>query len=251
MKKLFAALAVCVSTVAFANNAQAPSAQQRKEGPKLLEATDLRSQKPGSSTKRAEAKAAKMDALALAEATGGSGQDNRTLGEKTKDALGLSQKDKEQKQTEEQTKNEALFKTSQAFNLSGTVKSASDKGLKLERAGGLPEADLEVRDQTVVMLDGKRVKADAIPEGASVRAKFNLDGSDLVAVHIDAKSNKGTGGAGAAGTETKAKTKSAKNATKDAAHDTQNAAKDAAHDAKNTAKDAAQDTQDAAHDATH
>jgi hypothetical protein len=72
MKKLFAALALCVSTVAFAQddktetevsteqrtetkteNPQAPSAQQGSREIELFEATEMRSQKPGSATEKA------------------------------------------------------------------------------------------------------------------------------------------------------------------------------------------------------
>ena len=64
-------------------------------------------------------------------------------------------------------------------------------GITLARQG-LPDADLDVRDQTKVMLDGKKVELKAIPEGAQVRAKFQLEGEQPVAVEINAKSPKGT-----------------------------------------------------------
>jgi hypothetical protein len=49
-----------------------------------------------------------------------------------------------------------------------------------------------VRDQTTVLLDGKKVAVGDIPEGAQVRASFQIDGDDAVALEIKATSPKGT-----------------------------------------------------------
>lgn len=93
MKKLFAALALCVSTVAFAQEdtaekqekkPEAPSAQQGSRDLELFEATDLRSQKPGSATAKAKEEKRRKDERGV----GGSG-DDRTVTEKAKDAVGL------------------------------------------------------------------------------------------------------------------------------------------------------------------
>ena len=45
---------------------------------------------------------------------------------------------------------------------------------------------MKVRDRTLVTLNGKRVDAKAIPEGVPVRARFQLEGDDTVAVEIEA-----------------------------------------------------------------
>lgn len=103
MKKLFAALAVCVSTVAFAHDEvtqtekqetkkekkqEAPSAQQGSRDLELFEATELRSQKPGASAKKAKEEKARKDAKGI-----GTGEE-KTVTEKAKDAVGLGEDDK-------------------------------------------------------------------------------------------------------------------------------------------------------------
>ena len=109
MKKLFAALALCVSTVASAQDAktetetetktekrtetktenpQAPSAQQGSRQIELFEATELRSQTPGSATSKAAKEKERKDA----EGIGGSG-DTATVTDKAKDAVGLDEND--------------------------------------------------------------------------------------------------------------------------------------------------------------
>ncbi len=102
MKKLFAALALCVSTVAFAQDdvtqtekqetkkekkQEAPSAQQGSRDLELLEATELRSQKPGASAKKAQEEKARKDAKGI-----GTGEE-KTVTEKAKDIVGLDNKD--------------------------------------------------------------------------------------------------------------------------------------------------------------
>lgn len=74
----------------------------------------------------------------------------------------------------------------QAFDLKGTVKSPSAAFLTVERKG-LPPASLSVRDRTVVMLDGKQVTAQDLPAGAEVRAKFQLEGEEPIALKIEAR----------------------------------------------------------------
>lgn len=88
------------------------------------------------------------------------------------------------------TQKDGTFKTDKAFTVNGTVKGESMGGITLVRQG-LPDANLDVRDQTKVMLDGKKVEVGAIPEGAQVRAKFQLEGEEPVAVEINATSPKG------------------------------------------------------------
>ncbi|MCP3059027.1 hypothetical protein LXT21_09610 [Myxococcus sp. K38C18041901] len=95
---------------------------------------------------------------------------------------------------------ENLFKKEHALSLKGTVKKAHNDSVDLTRKD-LPDAKLDVKAQTVVMLDGKKVRADEIPEGSEVRARFQLDGDDAVAVELRATSpKKGTGGSGAVDT---------------------------------------------------
>lgn len=103
MKKLFAALAICVSTVAFAQDdvtqtekqetkkekkQEAPSAQQGSRDLELFEATELRSQKPGASAKKAKEEKARKDAKGI-----GTGEE-KTVTEKAKDVVGLDEDDK-------------------------------------------------------------------------------------------------------------------------------------------------------------
>ena len=108
MKKLFAALALCVSTVAFAQaettetevrteqktetkteKQEAPSAQQGSRDLELFEATELRSQKPGASAKKAKEEKRRKDAKGI-----GMGEE-RTVTEKAKDAVGLDNEDEQ------------------------------------------------------------------------------------------------------------------------------------------------------------
>ncbi|MFE8603155.1 hypothetical protein KYC5002_02490 [Archangium violaceum] len=88
------------------------------------------------------------------------------------------------------TNKDGTFKTDKAFSVTGTLKGEAKEGITLARQG-LPDADLDVRDQTKVMLDGKKVAVKDIPEGAQVRAKFQLEGEETVAVEINATSPKG------------------------------------------------------------
>ena len=82
----------------------------------------------------------------------------------------------------------------QAFDLRGTVKSPSAAFLTVERPG-LPAASLSVRDRTQVTLDGKPADVKDLPKGAQVRAKFQLEGEEPVALRIEARSS-ATGGSG-------------------------------------------------------
>ncbi|WP_375755113.1 hypothetical protein [Corallococcus exercitus] len=83
-----------------------------------------------------------------------------------------------------------LWKEKDAFSMNGTVKAKDDDDITLARTGTLPEVKLDVRDQTKVTLDGKAVKASELPEGASVRAKFQLEGDDSIALELKATSPK-------------------------------------------------------------
>lgn len=173
MKKLIAALALCAGTVAFAENtAQNEKAQkaQQEQSEKKRDATQVFTQQPGDSIKEA-----RRDAEEGIDAT----QVGPAIGKAAKDVTGI------------ETESEGTFKTAQAFNMRGTLKDKSLEGVTIERKG-LPAADLDIRDKTAVWLDGKKVQVDALPEGAQVRAKFQLEGQDIVAVELRATSPKGS-----------------------------------------------------------
>lgn len=91
------------------------------------------------------------------------------------------------KELAEQT---GVWRERDAFNLEGTVKARDKDDVTLARKDTLPEVKLEVRDRTKVTLDGQDVKASALPEGANVRAKFQLEGDDPVALELKATSPK-------------------------------------------------------------
>ena len=168
MKKLIAALAICVGTAAFANETQDKVQKaQQQQAEKKRDATQVFTQKPGDSIKES-----KRDAEEGWDAT----EVGPKIGQAAKDAVGV------------QTESEGTFKVAQAFSMSGKLKDATLEGVTIERPG-LPAADLDVREKTAVWLDGKKVKGvDAIPEGAQVRAKFQLEGQDIVAVELRATS---------------------------------------------------------------
>lgn len=153
MKKLIATLALCIGTAAFAQDA----AQQQPS----------KNQFPGEKTEK------KLDTGIDATEVGPG------IGKTAKQAVGV------------QTEDEGTFKMQHAMNLRGTLKDATADGVSISRPG-LPDADLDVRDKTVLMLDGKKVeKTDMIPEGAQVRAKFQLEGQEVVALELRATSPKG------------------------------------------------------------
>jgi hypothetical protein len=170
MKKLIAALALCVGTAAFAEDANNDKVQktQQAQQEKKRDASQVFTQKPGDSIKESQRDAKEgVDATEVAP----------KIGKAAKDVTGI------------QTESEGTFKTAQAFTMKGTIKDKTMEGVTIERPG-LPAADLDIRDKTLVWLDGKKVKADALPEGAQVRAKFQLEGQDVVAVELRATSGK-------------------------------------------------------------
>jgi hypothetical protein len=153
MKKLIATLALCLGTAAFAQDA----AQQQPS----------KNQFPGEKTEK------KLDTGIDATEVGPG------IGKAAKKVTGV------------QTEDEGTFKMEHALNLRGTLKDATADGVSLARQG-LPDADLDVRDNTKLFLDGKKVeKTDMIPEGAQVRAKFQLEGQEVVALELRATSPKG------------------------------------------------------------
>ncbi len=95
------------------------------------------------------------------------------------------------------TESQGTFKRAAAYDMQGVAKDPEGDEITLIREG-LPPANLDVRKNTIVMLDGRKVEARAIPEGAFVRAKFQIEGDETVAVELNASSQgkQGTGGAG-------------------------------------------------------
>jgi acylphosphatase len=163
MKKLLAALVLCAGTAFAAEDTQVkdtPQANQAKtqEGRRISTGIDATEVGPGIANTAKDAVNTAKDAV-------GAG----------KDAVGL------------QTKEDGTFKTAQSFNLKGNIKNLAGGGVTIVRPG-LPDADLDVRKETLVMLDGKKVELRAIPEGAPVSAKFQLEGEEVVAVELRAKS---------------------------------------------------------------
>ncbi|MFL5347640.1 MAG: hypothetical protein ACJ8AT_22870 [Hyalangium sp.] len=236
MKKLIAALAICVGTAAFANdtttNDKVQKEQQAQQA-KKRDATQVFTQKPGDSLKESQ-----QGANEGVDAT----QVGPTISKKFKDITGV------------QTESEGTFKSAQAFTIKGTIKDKTTEGVTIERPG-LPAADLDIRDKTALWLDGKKVKKDALPEGAQVRAKFQLEGQDIVAVELRAVSPRGTStkstdktmkhdtvndnGTGGAGL---------KNDARDTGNDVKNGAKDVGSDIKNGAQDVGNDVNNNAND---
>lgn len=161
MKKLIVAAVMCLGTAAFAQDTtgtpehpapSAPSAQQHN-GP----------------------------------STGWQAQDvGPAINDTAKKIVG---KDTSKDQADAANKT-GVWKEKDAYSLEGTVKAKDNDDVTLARKDTLPEVKLEVRDQTKVTLDGKAVKASALPEGASVRAKFQLEGDDSIALELKATSPK-------------------------------------------------------------
>lgn len=155
MKKLLTALVLTLSTAALAQT----DANQNTQAQQEQERNEASRIETG------------VDATEVAPAVKGAVQDVGA-------AVGLD------------TEKDGTFKTDKAFTVNGTLKGEAMGGITIARQG-LPDADLDVRDQTKVMLDGKRVEVGTLPEGAQVRAKFQLEGEQPVAVEINAKSPKG------------------------------------------------------------
>lgn len=99
------------------------------------------------------------------------------------------------------TADEGTFKAKRAFTLNGELAEGGSGEVTVTRQG-LPDAVLDIRDQTMVKIDGKKADASKLEDGMKVKAWFQLEGEETVAVRIDAKSmkkDKAVGGAGKAG----------------------------------------------------
>jgi uncharacterized protein YdeI (BOF family) len=139
MKKLIVAAVMCLGTAAFAQDATgtpehpastAPSARQYN-GP----STGVEAQEVGPA-----------------------------IGDAAKKVVGKDTS-KDAKKMDAQAKT-GVWKDKDAYSLAGTVKSRDGDDITIARTGTLPEVKLDVRDQTMVTLDGKAVKASELPEGA-------------------------------------------------------------------------------------
>ncbi|OJH41256.1 hypothetical protein [Cystobacter ferrugineus] len=197
MKKLLTALVITLSTAAMAqeaDNTQAQQEQKRNEGRRVSTGVDATEVGP----------AIGDTAKDVGQAIGGSGQAakedvSKAARDVEKDA---SQAARDVKQGTENTADklaqkaglatasQGTFKKEKAFSTTGTLKNTGGGGVTLVRPG-LPDANLDVRQETIVMLDGKKVDSSVIPEGSQVRARFQLEGEEIVAVELNATSPKG------------------------------------------------------------
>jgi len=163
MKKLLAALVLCAGTAFAAEDTQVKDTTQAnqaktQEGRRISTGIDATEVGPGIANTAKDAVGAAKDVVGVG-----------------KEKVGL------------QTKEDGTFKTAQAFSIKGNIKNLAGGGVTIVRPG-LPDADLDVRKETLVMLDGKKVELRAIPEGAPVSARFQLEGEEVVAVELRAKS---------------------------------------------------------------
>ncbi len=163
MKKLLAALVLCAGTAFAAEDTKvqddkAANQAKTQEGRRISTGIDATEVGPGIANTAKDAVGAAKEAVGAA-----------------KETVGLD------------TNKDGTFKTAQAFSIKGNIKNLAGGGVTIVREG-LPDADLDVRKETLVMLDGKKVELRAIPEGAPVNARFQLEGEEVVAVELRAKS---------------------------------------------------------------
>jgi hypothetical protein len=143
------------------------------------------------------------------------------------------------------TEDQGTFNPAKAFEMKGTIKDAGPEEITIARPG-LPPASLDIRDKTKVMIDGKPAKASDLQEGAPVRAKFQVEGEETVAVVVRAQKAPASGGAGAAGSSGE----SAEEKTKEAGKSAEEKAKGAGKSAEEKTKEAGQDARDTANKAS-
>ncbi|RKH49611.1 hypothetical protein D7Y23_16140 [Corallococcus sp. AB050B] len=158
MKKLIVAAVMCLGTAAFAQDATGTPQNPSKEAP---------------SARQIDGPSTGIEAQEVGPAIGDTAK--KVVGKDTsKEAAGKT----------------GVWTGKHAFDLEGTVKAKDGDDITLARKDTLPEVKLDVRDQTKVTLDGKAVKASELPEGATVRAKFQLEGDDPIALELKATSPK-------------------------------------------------------------
>ncbi|RKG61873.1 hypothetical protein D7X30_00570 [Corallococcus sp. AB011P] len=158
MKKLIIAAVMCLGTTAFA---QETTGTPENPGPSAPS-----SRQHGRRSTGIEAQ-----------------QVGPAIGDAAKSVVGAQTSKEEAAQT-------GVWKEKHAFNMEGTVKAKDKDDITLARKDTLPEVKLEVRDKTKVTLDDQPAKVSDLPEGANVRAKFQLEGDDSVALELKATSPK-------------------------------------------------------------
>lgn len=89
-----------------------------------------------------------------------------------------------QEQARQQQQQEQAGEMGQRFTEVGTVTSSSGNELTLRRQSG-EEVNIDLRDTTAITMDGRFVQAEALPEGAEVRASYTMDGDNRVAESIE------------------------------------------------------------------
>lgn len=97
---------------------------------------------------------------------------------------GESQFGQQGQEQESQQQQQQAGEMGQRFTEVGTVTSSSENELTLRRESG-EEVNLNLRDTTAITMDGRFVQADALPEGAEVRASYTMDGDNRVAESIE------------------------------------------------------------------
>jgi hypothetical protein len=159
-KQLMAALALCLGGTAFAYDP-------------VQESKDVRELKEEAKKPAGEAAKPGEGERGLVRSQGEIARDVKKDLSKTASDLGAA--------TEEQ----GTFRANKAYSMVGTLKDPKGGGVTIVREG-LPPAVLDVRDRTVVTLNGSKVDSQSLPEGAKVRAKFQLEGNETVAVELRA-----------------------------------------------------------------
>lgn len=86
----------------------------------------------------------------------------------------------------------AFYDAKNAYEVKGTVTETDDDDITLRREG-LPRIELEVSNShTKITLDGKEAKLRDLSPGTEVRASFQIDGDDIVAITLEGKSGGGS-----------------------------------------------------------
>lgn len=90
----------------------------------------------------------------------------------------------------EAQKERNLFDPSLAFDVQGTLGEKDGSEWEIERAN-LPPLKLELKDRTKVTLNGQPAQREALSQGMSVRARFQIDEDEIVGVSIEAERPEG------------------------------------------------------------
>ncbi|MBM7112991.1 hypothetical protein [Archangium primigenium] len=186
MKKLLTALVVTLSTAAIAEQPmpQSQAEQQNEKNQTSRVSTGVDATQVGPAIKDTAKDVGQKVSGTAEEAKEGT---ERTA-ERAKEGV-ENTADKAAHKAGLALASDGTFKREHAFSARGTLKNTGGGGVTLVRQG-LPDANLDVRPETIVMLDGKKVESNAIPEGSQVRARFQLEGEEIVAVELNATSPK-------------------------------------------------------------